>query len=485
MQPDASATSQFAAGLAKYVAGDWPSALTLFQQIGDQDPVMAARSFVPLLVAHCRIELAPPDALETLELGRGATGDDRLAMVVKFVRARAQELCRAGDHARAARLLDALADYDGVVAETLASCRAAAPPPSEPIWPSFPTDPTLSAPAIAGAKQRFAQTRVLIVFRQLFAASAHRAHDPFDNLRRSAERFGLIARAVNSHGAPPGLAEADYAPWLQGEILAFRPHIILYDDLFETGLSADDARLGEQVGAVLQNVRALLGVRVVKCLIDAWRVIEAGADRPLRGLDECVDLLFHQHPMLLMAQSEAERRRSFCFLLPFELPPPNVPMGTIPRACFAGSVVGFNLPRLVWWAEIGKRALPLDFFETVHGGADERSDQAYANLLHRYQLSVNLTQRPNGVRIVTGKTIEVPLSAGVLLEEDSVNSAYFLARGTHYEGFTTFDGLAALIDDLLRSETRRKALARAGQAWVQEQFSGDRFWAGLLARLFA
>src|SRR5271155_3188616 len=118
MQPDASATSQLAAGLAKYVAGDWPSALTLFQQVRDHDPVMAARSFVPLLVAHCRIELAPSDALDTLEPGRGATGDHRLEMVVKFVRARAQELCRAGDHARAVRLLYALADYDPVVADT-------------------------------------------------------------------------------------------------------------------------------------------------------------------------------------------------------------------------------------------------------------------------------------------------------------------------------------------------------------------------------
>lgn len=480
----------FTAAMSSYAAGDWVQALTALAVVSQREPDFATRAGAPLLIAHCRIELAKPDqlaALAALPPETPAASEDTTRAVVEVACGRAQALCRAGDPARAATLLRWASHHDPALARTYAGlltpAPVRAPVPAPPSTPSFPADPTLGAAAVRAIKARLAGLRVLIVFRQLFKGDPTRTHDPFDNLRRAAERFGLVARAIDSHHLPDGVDEAGYASWLQGEILAFKPQLIVYDDLFETGLSAKP-RIGDEVALVLENARTLLGLRVVKCLLDAWRVVANGAERPLRGLGASIDLLNHFHPALIADQDAAARAHSFCYLPPYELPSPTVAPGTIARACFVGAVMDYNRPRLAWWAEIGQRALPVDFVETVHGTAQQRSDQDYANLFCRYQLSVSLTERPNGVRIITGRPVEVSLSGGVLLEEDSPNCAYFFARGSHYEGFSSLDGLAGLIDDLLRSDTRRHALAREAHAWAHEYFTGDRYWGGLLARLF-
>jgi glycosyl transferase family 1 len=77
----------------------------------------------------------------------------------------------------------------------------------------------------------------------------------------------------------------------------------------------------------------------------------------------------------------------------------------------------------------------------------------------------------------------VPLSGGALLEQDSIDSAYFLTPGEHYEPFATIDDLSAQLDRLLGDPARCARLAAAGRAWVTRHFTGDYFWAGLIRRL--
>jgi hypothetical protein len=469
-----------------YMNSEWALARDRLEAISAAHPAWAELMTVPLMLAHCRIELAPAEMLEGLMLERGAAGrHERERQLAVRLRLRAMALARAGEHARASKLLRALADYDLPIADAIVSCLGPARPTrTRDAAPPVADDPTLSDAAVAATRQRFAGARVLLIYRQLFTGQPGRACEPVDNLARSAARFGLDVRVRDAYAPPPGVEPADYASWLQAEILDMRPHVIVYDDLFESGVSASSDALAEQLAAVLQGAREVLGVRVVKSLLDAWLVLEHGAARMTRGLGACVDLLHHMHPALRESQDDAARAASFCYPVPFELPAPTVAPGTIARAGFAGGISWFNIARLVWWVEAGKRGLPFDFLESHHSAAVLRSDQDYANLFHQYQLSVNLTRRSNGTRILTGRSIDIPLAGGVLLEEASPNSAYFLAAGEHYEPFGTLDELAALIDDLLRDDVRRQRLARAGQRWVTDFYTGDRFWAGLLARLF-
>jgi hypothetical protein len=486
---------------AAYMSSEWAQACDLLLQIFRTEPTWAALHSVPLMLAHCWVELAPADTLDQLPLSRGLPCHaGRETQLVQKLRFRAIALARAGDYRRGSILLRVLADYDPTIAEVIRTAITSPAPASAPAprrQPDFyHADPTLAANAVAAVKQRFSGTRVMVVYRRLFAGNPNRAYDPVDVLVRSAMRFGMTVHLVDAYHLPPGVALPDFASWLQQEILSFKPHVIIYDDLFESGLSAAADFMSEQIGTVLQSAREILGVRVVKSLLDAWMARENGADRdplvpalmgltdPMKGIGVCVDLVQHMHPALQAAQSPEERAHSFCYLLPFELPRPTVPHGTMPRACFVGSISWFNIARLVWWIEAGARGIPFDFHESDHTAAVLRSDQDYANLFHQYQVAVNFTRRSNGTRILTARTIEILQCEGVLVEEDCDNTAYFLAAGSHYAPFDTIDELQGLIDDLLRSEARRRSLSREGHQWVQEYFSGDRFWAGLLARLF-
>jgi hypothetical protein len=215
-------------------------------------------------------------------------------------------------------------------------------------------------------------------------------------------------------------------------------------------------------------------------LPDAW---QTPADRLYRGLGRYYDLLTHVHPAALHHASAAERAATFCFPFPFAQPTPTAPTHGIARACFVGTINAECPGRLAWWAEAVRADVPLDVFLTDHGAAVQRSDLDYVNLLHGYQVSVNLTRRHTGMRIITGRTIETPLSGGLLLEEDSEDTRYFLTPGVHYEPFNTLAELTARVPELLADPARCRRIAAAGEAWVKRYFAGDYFWAGLLERL--
>src|SRR5258706_8362772 len=102
----------------RYVAHDWAGALALYQQARDAEPALAAPNALPLLIAHCRVELAAePTALAAPDLPP-ATGSAREQALVKMVEGRALELCRAGDAVRASAVLRLLLPYDPTMART-------------------------------------------------------------------------------------------------------------------------------------------------------------------------------------------------------------------------------------------------------------------------------------------------------------------------------------------------------------------------------
>jgi len=244
-----------------------------------------------------------------------------------------------------------------------------------------------------------------------------------------------------------------------------------------------------QVSALLERARRQYGARVVKCFPDAWGTAD---DRVFHGLGSCVDLVYHCHPAILPKASPRERAATWCYPWPHEIATPTVPQGAIPRASFVGTVYTFNYSRVVWWAEAMKRGLPIDFVSWLPGEnpqADPEagyqfSDTDFINALHGYRMSINFTRRATGAKILTGKTVEIPMAGGCLLEEHSVDAAYILKPGIHYLPFTSFADLEAAIETLLNDEPRRLRMVEAGQAWVMRYFSGDYFWAGLLTRLF-
>ncbi|MBV8166335.1 MAG: glycosyltransferase family 1 protein, partial [Alphaproteobacteria bacterium] len=314
--------------------------------------------------------------------------------------------------------------------------------------------------------------------RRFFHDNPARQHLPSDNLLRSARRFGLAIQEFNNFDPPAGVERRDYPAALRGVIESWRPRLIIFDDLFERGLSADP-ELRAPIGEVLETARRA-GSRVVKLLMDGWL---PAPDSMYRGLGTHFDLVNHLVPARLAEAAPDERAATYCCPFPFDQPMPSVPYGRISRVSFVGSVNRECPSRLAWWAESIGAGIPLDFLLTDHGAPQQRSDQEYINLLTEYRISVNFTRRYTGARIATGRTFEIPLSGGLLLEEDSADSRYFLKPGVHCVTFANLAELEAATRALLADPASCRRIAGAGQAWAKRYFTGDHFWAGILQRL--
>ncbi len=412
-----------------------------------------------------------------------ASDSERVSQATRFLRARALELCRAGDPVRASTLLRFGAPCDPAMAKAYAT--SFAPGRGAPgLTPAEP--PFLAALAIADLpvedlRRRCAGKRVLQVYRRAAASLGPRRMEVSWALYAGARRFGLD---VQTFGFEPFVSGPDptvLPSALLQQIIDFRPDVIVYDSAFAEGVP----RLPElptQILAVFAMVRAQLGVRVVLSHTDAWLQLQQGPDRLFDGLGTAFDLVTHCHPAALGLGTPAQQAATWCYLLPGEVVPARAAPGAIGRACFAGSIATYNVSRLAWWAESGRRGLPLDVIETLHGGT-MLSDQEYVDLFVGYQLSVNFSQRSGGPKIVTGRTIDVLLCGGVLVEETSVDVEFFLTPWVHYVPFETIDDLAMLLPALLADPARRAALSDAGRTWAQRYFTGDYFWAGLFDRL--
>jgi hypothetical protein len=435
-----------------------------------------------LAIAHCRIELAAPDELGTLEVETDARSDSqRERILVARLRLRAFELYHAGDPVRAARLLRLLATADPAIAETYA--HAIDPQPVEAGPTPVARDPlflaALGALDIDHAKRRFRGRRVMLAFRRASHDPEAPKDEPPDLLARSAERFGLTVGVVDV--APPGSVAAELPTRLHKHVTAFRPDLIVFDGLFGWGPWAEDETAALHLATVLGVARRYLGTKVVNSVADPWRV----SDRTLfAGLGSSVDLVQHCHPTGLGRGTATEAAAVFCYVPPLELPSSTAEPGNIAKACFVGSITDVTIGRLVWWAECAARGLPLAIVQTDPAAPDPPANAAFADQHRAHRLSLSFTRRTGGPPSLTAGTILALLAGGVVLEERSVDSAYFLKPGTHYLPFETLTELAAMIDRLLDAPEERARLAEAGRAWAQRYFTGDYFWAGLLQRAF-
>ena len=476
-----------------YAAREWANALDGYRRARALDP--AAPVSFPM--GHCAIELAAPDALEVPIETPTLTPDPRDLQRVTELRLRILELCFAKDFERAARLLRFLSDVDRSVQsayQTMIQGPSAcldlldrAPAPADP---PFIEHLRVPEAALSALKARHAGKRVLVVFQRYSDDPARQRHEVIDNISRTARAFGLVPHEINSHVLPPGITVDAFPGYLMSEIIAFRPDLIVYDDLYHLGISAASEATAEAVGAVLEQVRELLGVRVVRSLPDGWNTVLLGDPHLFRGLGRSVDLLHHSHAEIIGRGSPDEQAATLCYPYPTTVEPASVAPGGVPRACFVGTVHYASLARVVWWAEALRRGLPIDFvitlrFKTAHLQSDPISDVDYSNLLVGHQLAINLTQRLGDTRILTARTLETALAGGVLLEENSVNTAYFFQPGAHYMPFESLDDVGVLIERLLPDGARRRTIAEAGQRWAQRYFSGDQFWAEVFARLDA
>lgn len=465
-----------------YGAQQWSAAAALYQLLHHRGSAFARAHEVALALGHCLLE-AQPDA-DTVDLIRRfnpGPPPDRTPARVNAMRVRAHELCRAGDFARAQRLLRFMSAFDAAIGITYADSILKG---RSGCWEAS-LDGSAAAPGFLAARRwrdddlaalkQWAQGRRVLMIQPW--SSPYRDADRY---RRSAIAFGFTTLTLDLLNWLGDFEPASVAARLQGALDTFRPDIVVHMSLVELVTVPNHAALRERTERVLETARRERGIQVVATFYDAW--IAPTGEIPLL-LGRSADLVQHCHPGLLAHPLLADPR-IYCYFPPVLVAPPSAPAATIPRALVSGGVNYSNVSRLVWWAETAPRGLPIDFVETnVYDAATMRSAEDYTNLMREHQLIINLTRRSSGVHIVTGRSLEVPAAGGVLLQEDGGDTGYFLTPGVHYVPFRTLADLTELIPWLLDNPEYRQRLAAAGPPWIARHFSGDGYWAELLDRL--
>jgi Glycosyl transferases group 1 len=203
-------------------------------------------------------------------------------------------------------------------------------------------------------------------------------------------------------------------------------------------------------------------------------MVEAAADLP--------DLFHVHHAGLLSRVSPAVAAKIYCACYPItDLRGPAAPTTQHLRGAFVGGINWANMSRLVWWAEIARLGLPVDLYPTL--SLSQRSPQQYAELVSAYAVTVNLTTRANGRRILTGRSLEAPIYGSLLLEEATDDTAYFMRPFEHYVPFDNLAELVTRLHQLLGDAPLRETIARAGSAWARQQFGALHFFARLFWHL--
>jgi hypothetical protein len=306
-----------AAADQRYASQDWAAAMGLYRLIDQRDATLSRQIAAPLAIGHCLIELAgdqEPNLVTAVEPTRSAPEMTRIASI----RLRVVELCRNRDFLRASWLLRLLCGYDGIIRESYAKgLLQARSSCSDGLWGTVaPVDPPFLAEGgfdrlpVEALKARHHGRKVLFLVRRPFIDDPLRQHDFCDNLARTAQRFGLVTRELNSHFGAAHTAPEQLPVQLQAAILEFGPDVIYCDDLYQSGATAR-ADVGDQVAIVLQRARAQHGAKVVNCYPDAWMVPEG---RLYRGLGQSVDLVHHMHPTIFGEAAAAERAATLCYL---------------------------------------------------------------------------------------------------------------------------------------------------------------------------
>ena len=470
-----------------YAAGDWEVAQTVYDHVASINPALEDRLALALAAGHCAIERADAAALAAWTRAYGpATGSPREAALAQDMRVRAMLYCRAGDFLRASVLLRYIAAVDSTIGVAYADdmltrrsdCAAMLHAPDH-TTPRFITDYGIDALPIDRLKTRHRGKRVLSVRRY---GDTQQRFGSGDNARWSAEAFGLTVHEVASV-VQAGPQSDGYVAALEQIIESFRPDLIWWDQLFLSGISADPA-YAEAVTDLLERVRRRHGIKVINYYSDVWYVIAHMPGGLFAQLGRAVDLINHCHPAILDLGTDAEKAAVFCCPAPALIETPTAEAGTIPRACFLGSIHEGAMPRTVWWAECGRAGMPFDFIETIHDRTVELTDVEYVNVLRRHQLSTTLAMRNTGQRIFTGRVLDVPLAGGVLLEERTRDTPYFLKPGVHYAAFETLADLQDLIPELLADAPRRRRMSADSRAWVQRYYTGDCYWAWILNKFY-
>jgi hypothetical protein len=258
--------------------------------------------------------------------------------------------------------------------------------------------------------------------------------------------------------------------------------MLIMDDHFIHLVQLDTTwRLRRDLIAALR--RDCPGIRIVALQIDAWEIDPALLRRSVAD----IDLLWTINPALPVWRDPLFAGKVLACPLPHggHVRPPD---DTPPRRIgFIGGLQSYNWHRALWRGLALTHGLPIDWHLSSHGGDGLEpldSHAAYLARLAACRASLNLSMRPTLARIATDRTIEVPLTGGLLVQEDAEDLDHYLVAGEHYLRFGSFAELRGLVRLIETEPEIVQAIRHAGHRFVAARYADDKLIGYLDFRLF-
>jgi hypothetical protein len=465
---------------------DWAGALLQWQIRSRLGPPTLESQ---LALAHCKIAVGTADDLPVIGIADAtAPSNGRRLEYTQLIRTCVWAALTSGDAVRTSRLARLAAAVDphfrSIYEQQILPGPADAPidvpdPPTDPEPLPFERALTLSADAARAGLAAHAGKRVLIFMPHMAMTPGGLVEVTVCRyLRSSLEALQIDHRIFESHRLTPE-ERADLPARLRRVIEEFRPDVIVCYDMMISGASTDP-EVQHDIRAVLHEARRRLGAKTVYTYSDTWY---DNTPALLDALVDDVDVFHIIFPGLLPRVSPRVIERIFCYPYPCSDPrPPGAPApARRAGAGFVGSLSWANQSRVVWYAEIGRAALPIDV--NFHNVSGFRTPAEYAELVASYPISIDFTARISGDQVLTLRTIEAPWYGSLLLSEAAPDIAYFMRPFEHYVPFATLAQLAGRLRILLENQPLRERITRAGTAWVQRNFGAQQFWARLFGKL--
>lgn len=502
---------------ALFRARQWPQAAACLKRATESHP----NSIGPWMwLCLCLIELDRyEEALQCQHhvVTLRATGGDAAANFEKLIDPIYQHAHMAfhlGDSAKALRIYSCFAVADPLMRRRFGTERRTVRPPTaaedlsdrgigrflDGVFDRWERGETPRPAGLAAAEEGFrdfGRLRLLICVRErTFARPDSRKHELGEHLRETAEDVGFNVMLYD--GTPHLFPHAYSAEEKQEEInrfeqtlREFRPHLVVMDWPISPFIDFEDSIFGTPDPILnadyyltrLPQLKSELGFSLVALFIDVWVGQWLSAVRAAAGV---ADVGAHYYPQLSRSRLNPLGDKDLCL-------PGIIFSDRILRSgpeeerdidmAFVGSV--FTYIRSFWFSLIRRRGLPVQLLTNAYQGGERQvapTTEAFAALMRRMKISVNIGSRDRAVAIVVGRVLESIKSGCLLFEETNPQTAHFFAPFVHYVPFNDIVELEAYARFFLTHDDWRRRIADTGLEWSRTRLSKENLWSRIVTR---
>ena len=140
---------------------------------------------------------------------------------------------------------------------------------------------------------------------------------------------------------------------------------------------------------------------------------------------------------------------------------------------FVGGIEQNNVSRVFWYYNI-KNINIVNFDFSTHRNYNIAAYESYLSYLNRLSVSKNLlnfSQRMDGSRSITGRTFEILLTNGLLIQEYSPETSFYLEPNQHFIEFKNLNELVDIINALQKNPNEFESIRKRANSFYNENYN--------------